>query len=444
MSIAIRIEEITKQYQIGAREPYRTLRETLVHAASAPFRRLSGTGASRGSETISALDGVSFTVDEGDIVGLIGRNGGGKSTLLKILSRVTEPTRGRVMLRGRVGALLEVGTGFHPELTGRENMYLHGAILGMRRAEIDRKFDEIVAFAEISAFLDTPVKRYSSGMFARLGFAIAAHLETDILLVDEVLAVGDVSFQRRCLQKMESVAQGGRTVIFVSHNVSAITRLCPRAILLDGGRLVADGPSPKVVSQYMQSGSGTTAERQWTDLVRAPGDGVVRLRAVRVRAHDGSVSETLDIRRPCAVEMEFVVLEGGHRLVPNLQFTNEDGTVVFVSIEVDSPWHRRPRPPGRYVTRAVLPGNFLAEGTLRVSAAVSTLDPVRVHVHECDAVGFQLVDSLVGDSARGDFGGFLPGVVRPLLRWETVVAPNSGSSAENTAGLESGNVGGGM
>jgi len=434
MSVAIRVEEVGKRYRIGAREPYRTLREALRQAATAPFRQLSGGGSSHGAETIWALDGVSFAVAEGEIVGLVGRNGCGKSTLLKILSRVTEPTRGAVSLRGRVGSLLEVGTGFHPELTGRENVYLHGAILGMRRAEIDRKFDEIVAFAEISAFLDTPVKRYSSGMFTRLGFSIAAHLDTEILLVDEVLAVGDVGFQRKCVQKMESVAQGGRTVIFVSHNVSAITRLCPRAILLDHGTLVADGPAHAVMSHYLQAGYGASAEREWDDIARAPGDDVVRLQAIRVRAADGTVSDALDVRQPCAVELTFVVAEGGHRLVPNLQLTNEDGAIVFVSHEIDSPWYRQPRPPGRYVTRAIIPPNLLAEGTFVVSAGVHGMDPVQVRVYERDAAAFQVVDPLAGDSARGDYGGQMPGVVRPLLRWKTIVAPDAAVVATKLAG----------
>jgi len=433
MSTAIRVENVAKRYRIGAREPYRTLREALREAALAPLRRLSGRPLP-GAETLWALDGVSFAVAEGEIVGLVGRNGCGKSTLLKILSRVTEPTRGEVHLRGRVGSLLEVGTGFHPELTGRENVYLHGAILGMRRAEIDRKFDEIVAFAEISGFLDTPVKRYSSGMFTRLGFSIAAHLETEILLVDEVLAVGDVGFQRKCVQKMESVARGGRTVIFVSHNVSAITRLCPRAILLDHGTLVADGPAPDVMSVYLQAGYGASAEREWLDAGRAPGDDVVRLHAVRIRAADGTVSDALDVRQPCTVELTFVVAEGGHRLVPNVQLTNEDGATVFVSHEVDSPWYRQPRPAGRYVTRAIIPPNLLAEGTFVVSAGVHGMDPVQVRIHERDAAAFQIVDPLAGDSARGDFHGPMPGVVRPMLCWETVVAPDVAGAATKLAG----------
>jgi lipopolysaccharide transport system ATP-binding protein len=415
--VAVRVEHLGKRYRTGTPAPYRTVRETLVDALRVPWRRRNAAG------TVWALDDVSFDVAAGEIVGVIGRNGAGKTTLLKILSRVTGPTRGVVHLRGRVGALLEVGAGFHPELTGRENVYLYGAILGMRRAEIRRKFDEIVTFAEVARFLDTPVKRFSSGMYARLAFAVAAHLEPEILIADEVLAVGDASFQRRCLQKMESVAHDGRTVLFVSHNMPAVTRLCPRTLLLDAGRIVADGPSHAVVGRYLRAGFGTTAERRWDDVDRAPGNEVVRLRAVRVRGADGRVTEAVDIRRPLALEIEFVVLDPGHRLVPNFHVANEDGVLAFITNEVDSDWHRRPRPAGRYVARACVPGNLLAEGTMVVTTSIATVDPVRVHLHEADAVAFQVVDSLEGDSARGDYGGTIPGVVRPLLRWETQFEP---------------------
>ena len=239
---------------------------------------------------------MSFDVRPGEVVGLIGRNGAGKSTLLKVLSRITDPTRGGVDLCGRVGSLLEVGTGFHPELTGRENIYLSGAILGMKRAEIRRKFDEIVAFAEVERFVDTPVKHYSSGMYLRLAFAVAAHLEPEILLVDEVLAVGDARFQRKCLDKMQDVGQRGRTVLFVSHSMPAITRLCGRAILLEDGTVVADGVSHDVVARYLNSGLGTSATREWLDPRKAPGTDVVRLCAVRVIS--GSASSDRRRRHP--------------------------------------------------------------------------------------------------------------------------------------------------
>lgn len=260
---AIRVTELAKEYWIGAEEqPYRTLRESFVKAMRAPLQRLRGQPPER-RKRFWALDGVNLTVHEGEIVGVIGRNGAGKSTLLKILSRITPPTKGRVELSGRVGSLLEVGTGFHPELTGRENIFLNGAILGMRRSEIAHRLDEIVSFAEISDFLDTPIKRYSSGMHVRLAFAVAAHLHPEILLVDEVLAVGDDAFQRKCIGKVDEIAQGGRTVIFVSHQMNQIRRLCSRVIWLRDGRLEADGPTLDVINRYEDHMSeGGTKENQ--------------------------------------------------------------------------------------------------------------------------------------------------------------------------------------
>lgn len=267
MRIAIRAEGLGKQYQLGQRETNSSLRESITRKATAPFRWLrqhaSGGAPRRRSETIWALRDVSFEVEEGEIVGVIGRNGSGKSTLLKILSRITEPTCGRAEVRGRVASLLEVGTGFHPELTGRDNVYLNGAILGMRRAEMTRRFDEIVEFAEVQAFIDTPVKHYSSGMALRLAFAVAAHLEPEVLLIDEVLAVGDAAFQRKCLGKMDDVARAGRTVVFVSHDLTAVQVLCPRVIRLAQGRVQGIGPVGAELKAYLEEtrGSQTTFAR---------------------------------------------------------------------------------------------------------------------------------------------------------------------------------------
>jgi lipopolysaccharide transport system ATP-binding protein len=254
--LVIRVESLSKRFRIGRREPYLALRDALTSVLTAPFRAFgaSGNGGQRRPDAfIWALNDVSFDVRRGEVVGIVGRNGAGKSTLLKVLSRITRPTAGWARVRGRLGSLLEVGTGFHPELTGRENVYLNGAILGMKKAEIARKFDEIVAFAEVPQFIDTPVKYYSSGMYVRLAFAVAAHTDPEILLVDEVLAVGDAAFQKKCLGKMSTVAGEGRTVLFVSHNMAAIVNLCPRAILLDGGRVVQDGGSGAVVDSYLRA-----------------------------------------------------------------------------------------------------------------------------------------------------------------------------------------------
>jgi homopolymeric O-antigen transport system ATP-binding protein len=265
----IRCEQLSKRYRIGERESYKALRDVISDAAGAPFRRIrsalsngNGHSVANGQSGMGnwfwALDDVSFEVQAGEVVGIIGRNGAGKSTLLKILSRITKPTRGHAEIKGRVGSLLEVGTGFHPELTGRENIFLNGAILGMRKAEIERKFDEIVEFAEIQNFIDTPVKRYSSGMYVRLAFAVAAHMETEVLLIDEVLAVGDIAFQKKCLGRMDQVARDGRTVIFVSHDMNAIQVLCQKAIHLDHGKIVGMGRASEQVVNYLSAKSNKT------------------------------------------------------------------------------------------------------------------------------------------------------------------------------------------
>src|SRR5262249_30160596 len=295
-----------------------------------PFGRLRRNG-NREDGAIWALKDVSFEVKPGEVVGVIGRNGAGKSTLLKILSRITEPTTGRVDIYGRIGSLLEVGTGFHPELSGRENVYLNGAILGMRRGEIDRKFNEIVSFAEIEDFIDTPVKHYSSGMYMRLAFAVAAHLEPEILIVDEVLAVGDIAFQRKCLNKMKEVGSQGRTVIFVSHDIQAVTRLCQNVILMEAGQVAKSGPARDVVSSYIISGLRNASEREWDRLEDAPGNEIVRLRRARACTANKEGAENFDIREPIGVEITYDVLKPGAVLVPNCHFYNEEGVCAFIS-----------------------------------------------------------------------------------------------------------------
>jgi lipopolysaccharide transport system ATP-binding protein len=440
--IAIHAANLGKRYHIGRhhRGGYETLREKLTRSVAAPFQRagklLRGqkTDSSQGDESVWALRDVSFEVKSGERVGIIGRNGAGKSTLLKILSQITDPTTGSAEIRGRVSSLLEVGTGFHGELTGRENVFLNGAILGMKRQEIRRKFDEIVAFAEVDQFIDTPVKHYSSGMQLRLAFAVAAHLEPEILLIDEVLAVGDAAFQKKCLEKMEGVGAGGRIVLFVSHNMPSITRLCDRTILLDGGRVAQDGPSHRVVSAYLNGGLGTTAAREWDDVTRAPGNDIVRLRAVRIRAEDGRITDAVDIRHGVGVEIEFEVLKPGYALWPHFTVNNEEGVRVCVCFDQDPAWRRRPRPAGRYVSTGWIPGNLLSEGTMIIGAAVRTEEPHLLHFFERDAVAFQVIDSLDGDSARGDFAGPLPGIVRPLLKWTTQTLSNGRPDGHHSHG----------
>lgn len=408
----LRAENLSKLYYLGDRLP-NSLRDTITSVL-----RVARSRDREDKDTLWALKDVSFEVSDGETLGIIGSNGAGKSTLLKILSRITKPTSGRAEIRGRVGSLLEVGTGFHNELSGRENIYLNGAILGMKRAEINKKFDEIVDFSEIERFLDTPLKHYSSGMYMRLAFSVAAHLDPEVLIVDEVLAVGDVGFQKKCLGKMRDIGESGRTVLFVSHDMNAISRLCKRAIWLESGQIKGDGEAADVVSTYLNEQAETGSERTWDDAVTAPGNEVAKLRKVRVLDHEKAAGSTFDIKERIGVEMTFDVLSNDKVLVPNLHFYNEQGICMFVSHDWNSKWRTEPRPAGSHKSTVWIPGNFLAEGTVFVTAALSTYKPLIVHFVERDAVTFRVVDSLDGDSARGDFSGVIPGVVRPILEWE--------------------------
>lgn len=420
-NVAIRVKDLAKRYKIGRRADYETLRDSMVKAFCAPFRTfLSHRSPDLESEgTIWALDGVSFEIEPGEVVGIIGRNGAGKTTLLKILSRITAPTRGEVDLLGRVGALLEVGTGFHGELTGRENIYLNGAVLGMKKREIDRKFDAIVAFSEVEKFLDTAVKYYSAGMHTRLAFSVAAHLEPEILLVDEVLAVGDVRFQRKCLNKIEEVGRVGRTVLFVSHNMPSVLRLCDRLILLEEGVVVADGQPHEVVGRYLQTDSGSTAERAWADLSQAPGDQVARLRAVRILNDDGNVVEAVDVADRLFLEIEYWNLQGARRPAAAFQLFNEEGVCLFASSAFGRVSEaEQSGTPGLVRTRCEIPAHFLAEGRFFVLAAVISYNPETYHAYEQDAVSFQVVDRRGTDAVREYYAQEWPGVLRPRLKWE--------------------------
>jgi lipopolysaccharide transport system ATP-binding protein len=442
-NLAIKVDNLSKLYKIGARKQrHNTLRDQVAYGLKSLFIRKGRGGLHSGERStrsafqpssdgyIWALKDVSFEIARGEVVGIIGSNGAGKSTLLKILSRITHPTEGHAEMYGRIGSLLEVGTGFHPELTGRENIYLNGAILGMRKGEINSKFDEIVEFSGVEKFLDTPVKHYSSGMYVRLAFAVAAHLEPEILIVDEVLAVGDAAFQTKCLDKMQDSGRQGRTVLLVSHNMAAISRLCPRAILLNGGTILKDAPSSQVVSTYFNAGLGRTASRVWSDPETAPSGKVARLRAVRVCTEDDQITDTVDIRRPVKVEMEYEVATSGHVLAPYVQFHAEEGTTVFEAIDLDPCWRGRPRPPGHWVSIATVPGNLLSEGVLSVSVGIVAIDPFIKQLFVRNAVAFQVIDNLEGDSARGDWNGSFAGLVRPLLKWNTRFNPVNGDLAK--------------
>lgn len=442
--IAIKVENISKRYRIGLKDDmHDTFGQSVFNFLKSPLRNWRKYRAlykfdqnnsdqdSNHSDILWALKDVSFEVKKGEAVGIIGLNGAGKSTLLKILSKITIPTSGRATIRGRISSLLEVGTGFHPELTGRENVYLNGTILGMRKKEIDHKLDEIVDFSGIEKFIDTPVKRYSSGMRVRLAFAVAANLEPEILLIDEVLAVGDVRFQKKCLNKMQNVGQQGRTVLFVSHNMPAVTRLCSRIILLGGGKVIADGPSHEVVSVYLNAEKGSKAEREWPDLREAPGDEVVRLCGVRVRTKEGRVSDSIDIKEPVGIEIEYEILQPGHVFIIYYHVFNEEGIEAFTPFDNDPSWKKRARPSGRYVSTAWIPGLFLSEGMLYVGVAIRTLDPTIRRLRVDDAIAFQAVDVLEDDSEIEDFRGkFNAGVVRPFLKWETKFSESKQQKAE--------------
>jgi lipopolysaccharide transport system ATP-binding protein len=374
---AIRVEGLSKRYRIGARQArYHTLRDTLTETLARPFQQLRSFFSQNCSSlptpeasSVWALKDVSFDVTRGGVVGIIGRNGAGKSTLLKILSRITEPTGGRAKIHGRVGSLLEVGTGFHPELTGRENIYLNGAILGMKKTEMDRKFDEIVGFAEVEQFIDTPVKHYSSGMYLRLAFAVAAHLELEILIVDEVLAVGDAAFQKKCLEKMGDVAKKGRTVLFVSHNLGAVIRLCDRCIWLNEGRVVRDGVPSEIVNAYLKEGTSNQAERRWSSS-QAPGDDSLRLFAVRICQPAGIPNAAIDITKPFDIEIETEVLKPTPEAGAGLRVLTADGYIALHTMEIMN-GERLATRRGRRVSVCHLPAYTLNAGTYVLSVGVA-------------------------------------------------------------------------
>lgn len=407
MKAIVRVENLSKQYSIGTREAYDTLRESIVQAMRTPFNRLRGRNGKRNSETIWALKNVSFKVEPGEVVGIIGRNGAGKSTLLKVLSRITEPTNGRAELYGRVASLLEVGTGFHPELTGRENIYLNGAILGMKKTEIDRKFDQIVAFAELEKFLDTPVKRYSSGMYMRLAFAVASHLEPEILIVDEVLAVGDAAFQKKCLGKMGEVAKEGRTVLFVSHNLAAVRSLCGRAIWLDGGEVVGLGDAGQVVLEYLQKGALSTLEQVWADPATAPGSETVKIHRARLSALAPRASDEISVESDIQIEFEFWIYQPGIVLNFTMHLLTIEGTYVFAA-----PSEAKPRQRGSVTEIVKIPSNFLNDGIYSVTLQVVQDRSSSLYIHP-DILVFEVLDS----PREGNWFGKWPGVIRPKLEW---------------------------
>jgi lipopolysaccharide transport system ATP-binding protein len=419
--LAIRVENLGKRFRIGtAPERYKTLRDTIVAGVNAPIQRLrrgsSLTSTSKEASTIWALRNISFEVRQGQVLGIVGRNGAGKSTLLKILSRVTEPTEGSAEIHGRVGSLLEVGTGFHPELTGRENIYLNGAILGMKRAEIERKFDEIVSFSEVEQFIDTPVKRYSSGMYLRLAFAVAAHLEPEILVVDEVLAVGDAEFQRKCMGKMSDVAQAGRTVLFVSHNMSAVLRLTDETLVLDNGQLVYRAPTPQAVDYYMASGFTGSGERLWKPEEIPTEAAPFTPIAIRLRDKNSKIADTMRSTEQFSVEIEYRLDHSITGLRVGIYLLTMRGEYVFTSFDLDDPLKFEQlglRQPGRYISRCTIPANTLNEGRYVISVNASSFR-IKRYFWDDRALAFSV-------DATGAPGKHWPeprmGPLRPALNW---------------------------
>ena len=426
--IVIKAENLGKRYTIGhqtGRGDRTTFREALIQNARHLWNKTRdlarGKPVIQGDtlEEVWALKDVSFEIRRGEAVGIIGRNGAGKSTLLKILSRITEPTTGRVTIRGRVASLLEVGTGFHSELSGRENIYLNGTILGMTRAEIRRKFDEIVAFAEVEKYLDTPVKRYSSGMYVRLAFAVAAHLEPEILVVDEVLAVGDAEFQKKCLGKMGDVATAGRTVLFVSHNMAAVQSLCRTAFQLESGRIVRTGDSKKVVSEYLSGSGGNTSVMVWPD-ESAPGNEGIRLKSIGVYADDRHDRSIYQSRNDLQIEMKFTVHKSHSALCVGFDLLNFQGETILRSYQTDMPPEKWPKvKEGENLWRCTIPGGLLNGGVYHLSPRIG-LHNINWIVHLDSVVQFEVVL----DHGVSPFWSILdsrnrPGVIAPILAWES-------------------------
>ncbi len=410
----ITVQNVSKEYSLGQYEMYKTFRESLVRFAKKPFS-LVKKQAKQGREKFFALHDVSFTVQPGERIGIIGRNGAGKSTLLKILSQITSPTTGEIRLHGRIASLLEVGTGFHPELTGRENIYLNGAILGMKKWEIRKKFDEIVAFSEIGKFLDTPVKRYSSGMYVRLAFAVAAHLEPEILIVDEVLAVGDFQFQKKCLGKMQSVANSGRTVIFVSHNLGAVRQLCDRCILLDKGTIIANGPTNEAIERYIAQ----QVPQERVFLQSHDESKKMHLRKVQLNPQKGATSNDTPFDEDLKIHIEYEVNQGVQNCLVWLSVQTTEGTVAFCTADYDEhPELTEKREPGNYHTDVTIPKKLLAPGIYDVIVGVTNNTLPGETYDRLETIRFEIIDN--GSTPKSTYHeSYRSGIFQPFLNWET-------------------------
>jgi lipopolysaccharide transport system ATP-binding protein len=428
MSTVIKVENLSKQYRLGSvglgsishdfnrwwhgvlgkEDPYLKIGEK-------NDRTLKGE-----SDYVWALRDINFEVKQGEALGIIGRNGAGKSTLLKILSRTTSPTLGNIKIKGRVASLLEVGTGFHPELSGRENIFLNGAILGMTKAEVKSKFDEIVDFAGVERYIDTPVKRYSSGMYVRLAFGVAAHLEPEILIIDEVLAVGDAEFQKKALGKMQEVSsKDGRTVLFVSHHLDAISRLCANTLVIEQGNIAFRGPSHEAISFYLKAEQVARPYKSWPDgLSKEPGNDFVKLLEVRVTDQQGTTLGVHEIPESINITMKYEVLVDGFIYTHGFNLYNVNGVHIFTSHDIEMGKKKLENGKGIYEASVTIPGNFLTDGLHVASVAIMSYDPYTVHFHEMDAVSFNIIDVKYTGFARGVYNGKMPGIIRPILNWK--------------------------
>lgn len=421
MSYAVKVDHVSKKFRKG-QASYRTLREDLYDLTGRLFH-LRKHSEEADAQHMWALRDVSFEIQPGERVGIIGPNGSGKTTLLRLLSGITRPTTGRLSVNGRLGAIIELMAGFHPELTGRENVYLNGAIMGMSQKEIRGKFDEIVAFADIEPWIDTPIKRYSSGMHVRLGFAIAAHLNPDVLLVDEVLAVGDAAFQKKCLAKMGSGAQEGRTVLFVSHNMLAVQSLCTRTIWLEDGKLMADGPTKEVAAAYLGMSGTAPEESVWDDMRTAPGNDKVRLHLARARHGEGLSVNAITTDSPVALEFEYWNLESEARINLSLLVYNDQGVLVFNATPMYEPvWHGRPFPRGLFRDTCQIPGGLLNDGEYRVDLLVIKDQSAPIYNHD-SILSFSVRESV--GTRLGAWYGKWQGIVRPRLAWTTELVVKS-------------------
>ncbi|MCZ4318516.1 ABC transporter ATP-binding protein [Aequorivita viscosa] len=422
----LKAENISKQYRLG-NVGTGTLSHDLnrfwhnIRGKEDPYLKIGAVNdrsSKAKSDYVWALRNINFEVQKGEVLGIIGKNGAGKSTLLKILSRVTSPTTGVIKTKGRIASLLEVGTGFHPELTGRENIYLNGAILGMTRGEITAKLDEIIDFSGCEMYIDTPVKRYSSGMTVRLAFAVAAHLEPDILVVDEVLAVGDAEFQKKAIGKMQDISKGeGRTVLFVSHNMDSILRLCSRAVLMKNGYIIENGDVSKIIDKYLKTEFGSNSYKSYTN---NNGNNIVKILEVYAHKNNYDRGDNFKITEKVGITVRYEVLESGNKIHTAFNFYNANGINIFDSHESNSELYHLKKEKGIYQTTVWVYENLFSEGVIVVGVALVTHDPFVVHFHDRDALAFNMIEDIKNSPTRGDYVGSLPGIIRPSLKWESI------------------------